>query len=96
MDTRAQWDEEKLIIQELLGGDSAAESAISALRLPKVGKAGVAAVAETRNPLEVLGAELSESHPVQEPESHDREIVCGFCACRLLPTGRRAVRNVRW
>ena len=86
IDTRAQWEEEKLIIEELL---AAYNSPISALRLPKIGKAD--GVQEIGNPL--------EDQPIQELDSqldnHDREIACGLCMCRLLPFGRHRVTKCR-
>jgi len=79
MDTRAQWEEEKLVVEELLAAYTAP---ISALRLPKVRKAD--GVQEIGNPL--------EDQPIQELDSqldnHDREVACGLCMCRLLPVGR--------
>ena len=86
MDTRAQWEEEKLVVEELLAAYTAP---ISALRLPKVRKAD--GVQEIGNPL--------EDQPIQELDSqldnHDREVACGLCMCRLLPVGRHGATKYK-
>ncbi|CAE7718333.1 unnamed protein product [Symbiodinium pilosum] len=84
IDIRAQWSEEKLVIEELLAAELAP---MSALRTTKIGK--VSGERASQPPLEVLGMDAqADSQPEHELEGHDRDIACGFCTCRLLPIGR--------